>query len=208
LKDTIPRSNKLGPQSFTTMTSRSDLKKIEDIELITLAIAGNVQAFGEIYERHATAIYRYLYAHLSNVEDAEDLTEDVFLKVWRALPDYRDREYPFQAFLFRVARNSLIDHYRKAERSTNQVSIDTILVQDHQPGPFDQMMTKIEHAELQRLLGQLREDYRMVLVLRFLSDLSPEEAAGVMSRSAGAVRVLQHRALAALRELMDKEKVE
>jgi RNA polymerase sigma-70 factor (ECF subfamily) len=183
----------------------SNWQDVDDIQLIAIAQGGDADAFGELYERYATRVFRFLFAHLSNRMDAEDLVGDVFLRVWRALPNYQEQGVPFLAFLFRIARNALIDHYRKAGKSKQDVSIEDITIEDGDPGPGDTVITNLEHEQLRQTLGQLREDYRTVLVLRFLSELSPDETAEVMDRSAGAVRVLQHRALAALRKLMDEK---
>jgi RNA polymerase sigma-70 factor (ECF subfamily) len=84
-----------------------------------------------------------------------------------------------------------------------QVSIDNLSLHDHNPSPSETAILSFEREELHLTLEQLREDYRTVLVLRFLSELSPEETSQVMGRSPGAVRVLQHRALAALRTMLD-----
>ena len=181
----------------------SNWQEVDDIQLIKIAQEGNAEAFGELYERYASRVFRFLYAHMDNRLDAEDLVGDVFLRVWRSLPNYQEQGVPFLAFLFRIARNALIDHYRRASKSKQNVSIEDITLRDSGPGTGDKVVANLEHEEIKQTLGQLREDYRTVLVLRFLSELSPEETANVMDRSAGAVRVLQHRALAALRKLME-----
>jgi len=175
---------------------------VEDSQLIRSAQDGNAEAFGELYRRHAEAIFRFLASRLSDPMDAEDLTEDVFLRVWRSLPSYNDQGVPFLAYLFRVARNALIDHYRRHDKFKGQVSIDDIPLRDKSQGPRESVSAALERQEIHHTLDQLRKDYRNVLVLRFLVELSPAETAEVMERSPGAVRVLQHRALAALRELI------
>jgi RNA polymerase sigma-70 factor (ECF subfamily) len=181
----------------------SNYPTVEDTQLLQLSRQGDAEAFGRLYELYADRVFRFLFAHVDNRFDAEDLTEDVFLRVWRSLPNYREQGVPFLAFLFRIARNALIDHYRRSNPVKGQVSIEDISLQDHNPGPSESAVFSFEREELRLTLEQLREDYRTVLVLRFLSELSPEETAQVMGRSPGAVRVLQHRALAALRSMLD-----
>src|SRR5512137_2880149 len=88
-----------------------------DRELIKKAQHGDQHAFGELYECHAPVIFRYLFAHLDSRMDAEDLTGEVFLKAWQSLPKYNEHGVPFQAFLFRIARNVLVDLYRKSSRA-------------------------------------------------------------------------------------------
>ncbi|GAB4481785.1 MAG: hypothetical protein Kow0088_24290 [Anaerolineales bacterium] len=180
-------------------------QKLDDLDLIASAQKGNTEAFAEIYDRYSEAIYRYLYAHLSHEQDAEDLTADVFLNLWRALPTYRPhKKVPFYVFLYRIARNRLIDYYRRQKIREVEVESadpnDEYIPSDSSPS----MIAGMGISDLHHYLLKLPADYRTILVLRFLNDLSYEETAQVMDRSYGAVRVLQHRALAALRDLMER----
>ncbi len=183
-----------------------DWQNVDDNQLIQFARQGDVQAYGEIYNRYVVKVYRYYLAHLDNAHDAEDLTEEVFFRVWRALPGYQEKGIPFYALLFQVARNGLIDFYRRSVQTKQLVSIDDVSIADKGTDPGEIVLKNFRHKELRQAMKGLREDYRTVLALRFLSGLSPEETAKAMGRSQGAVRVLQHRALAALRELLDGNK--
>ncbi len=173
-----------------------------DSELVKLAQEGDSDAFGQLYDRYSPAVFRFIYAHVDDRLDAEDLTEDVFVRVWRSLPGYRQQGIPFVAYVFRIARNRLIDYYRRSKHNKQNVPLEETLVGDEHPDPSQVVSDGIVHQEIQNLLLELREDYRTVLTLRFMGDLSPDETAEVMGRTSGAVRVLQHRALAALRKLM------
>ncbi len=176
-------------------------RPFDDEQVIKQVKNGDAEAYGMLYEQYAEVIFRYVYSHLDNRLDAEDLTEEIFLRAWRALPKYDERGLPFSAFLFRIARNSLIDYYR--QRKVVQ-SIEDIEVQSKEAGPEEAVDVRIEDRNLRETIAKLREDYRNVLIFRFLSGLSPEETAQVMQRSVGAVRVLQHRALSALKDLMER----
>ena len=178
----------------------------EDALLIQKAKEGDADAFGELYERYADSVFRFIYSQTSNRLDAEDITAEVFLRAWRSLSRYKEQGYSFSAYLFRIARNVLIDSRRKrqpaAEISEDEiVNLPDVMI----PEPSAMLSAKIQHRELVTVLEQLREDYRTVLVLRFLNELSPEETSHVMGRSVGAVRVLQHRALSALRRLIPSQ---
>jgi RNA polymerase sigma-70 factor, ECF subfamily len=177
------------------------VRQFDDEQVIKQVKNGDAEAFGLLYEQYAEVIFRYIYSHLENRLDAEDLTEEIFIRAWRALPKYDERGLPFSAFLFRIARNSLIDYYRQRKAVT---SIEDMELQSREAGPEDAVDVKIENHDLRKTIAELREDYRNVLVFRFLSGLSPEETAAVMQRSVGAVRVLQHRALSALKELLER----
>lgn len=174
----------------------------DDVQILRKAQDGDTEAYGELYDRYAKVIFRFLYAHLNDRLDAEDLTEEVFLRVWRSLPNFREQGVPFVAYLYHVARNVMIDHHRRSKRSGQVVSIEDGQLASPHMSPAEVATNNLEHQELRKVLVQLREDYRDVLVLRFLSELSPEETALAMERSVGAVRVLQHRALAAMRKLL------
>ena len=182
-----------------------DWHDFDDDQLIKQAKEGQAEAFGELYERHINAVYRFLYARLDSSQDAEDFAEDVFWKAWNSLSSYNERGVPFLAFLLIVARNVLIDHYRRNGRSPQQVALEDIQISDHTPDPGELADANLNHQELRRALSELRDEYQEVLVLRFLNEMSPKETAKVMKRSTGAVRVLQHRALAALRKSLDEK---
>ena len=173
----------------------------KDHELIKQAQRGDTHAFGDLYEIHAPVIYRYLFAHLDNSMDAEDLTGEVFLKAWQSLPKYNEHGVPFRAFLFRVAHNILVDHYRQNERfePKSQDDMDEYMQEDCEE-PVDLISNQMDHQHILNVLSKLSMDYQSVLTLRFIGELSPEETAQVMNRSVGAIRVLQHRALGALRD--------
>jgi RNA polymerase sigma-70 factor, ECF subfamily len=179
-------------------------KLYSDHELIKKAQKGDPNAFGDLYESHAPAIFRYLFSHLDNQMDAEDLTGEVFLKAWRSLPKYTERGVPFLAFLFRIARNILVDHYRKNNHleTKDPEEMDEYAAEGISE-PIEVVGSNIEHQKILRVLHRLRPDYQSVLTLRFISDLSPEETAQVLNRSVGAIRVLQHRALVVLRKELD-----
>jgi RNA polymerase sigma-70 factor (ECF subfamily) len=182
------------------------IQEFDDSLLIRKAKKGETEAFGDLYERYAEAVFRFVYSQTVNRFDAEDITADVFLRAWNSLPRYEERGYSFSAYLFRIARNVMIDRSRK-QKPVSEIPDDELL---NEPGqllsePSAMMAAKIQHHEIVKFLSQLREDYRTVLILRFFNDLSTEETSAAMGRSKGAVRVLQHRALSALRQLLPEQ---
>ncbi len=175
----------------------------DDENLVRRAVEGDVEAFGDLYEHYLPEIYRYVFYRVGERQEAEDLTETVFLNVWQALPRFRVGEVSFRSWLYRVAHNLLVDHYR-----TTKPTIDLaqeMPLQDPSPSPEQQVMDLERQSQIARWLAQLPPDYQQVLTLRFVNGLSHAQAAEVMGRTEGAVRVLQHRALRALRRLRLKE---
>ncbi len=178
----------------------SHSKEADESQLIERAKAGDADAFGDLYARHLHAIFRFFYSRLDNTQDAEDLTEETFIRIWRSLPRFEDQGVPFLAYSFQIARNLLIDHYRRYGNSKTVAGYKDDLILKPQPDASEAALRNIEHEQVRQALEKLKEDHQTVLVSRFLSDLSTEEVAQLMGRSPGAVRVLQHRALAALRK--------
>lgn len=177
----------------------------DELPLLRQAQKGDKLAFGELYEFYAPLVYRFFASHTDDNLDAEDLTEDVFIKLWKALPGYRERGVPFAGYLFRIARNTLTDHYRNSNHRNNTLPIEESRIQDPHADPAHIVAQGQERQNLREVMAQLRPDYQLVLSTRFISGLSPDEIAIVMGRSPGAVRVLQHRALSALRKLLSAQ---
>lgn len=179
-------------------------EKTTDSDLIARARNGDVEAFGELYQRYFDPIFRYLRLRVDQEADAEDLAETVFLRARAALHRYRERGWPFSAFLYQVARNALADHYRKKRPETD-------LEQAERLGTAVRGLDEdLEMAERVRMVQQvmtgLPADYQEVIRLRILLGLPTDTAAQWMGRSEGAVRILLYRALAALRmRLSDAE---
>lgn len=177
-------------------------ERIEEARLIEAARQGDTNAFGQLYESLAPSIFRFFYSRMENRLDAEDLTEEVFLRAWKFLPRYREQGAPFSAFLFRVANNLLLDYYRQAKREGVAAQFDHDEFAAMQADPDEMTASNLQSKEIRKALGKLQENYRTVLSLRFLSELSVEETAHIIQKSPEAVRVMQHRALAALQKLL------
>jgi RNA polymerase sigma-70 factor, ECF subfamily len=170
--------------------------------LIQRAQCGEAEAFGELYEQHLAAIYRYVFYRVGQVAEAEDLTELVFLKAWQALGQYRRRDVPFSAWLYRIAHNVVIDRYR-SHRDMVPLDDQTDL---HDPAAgLEEWIIGLEMSEvLAQAIAQLPPDHQQVLVLRFINGLNHTETSRVLGRSEEAVRVLQHRALNELRAILNR----
>jgi RNA polymerase sigma-70 factor (ECF subfamily) len=175
---------------------------LPDAQLIKQAQAGEVNAFGELYRRYLTQIYRYIRSRVSTDRDAEDLAEAVFLNAFQGLKMYRERGAPFGAYLYRVARNLIVDHYRGSRRSepldeqggqlTSGENAERVVVQSE------------SLREIREALLRLPEAYQEVIRLRVLLEMSTGEVGRWMGKNTSNVRVLLHRALKALRKELDQ----
>ncbi len=161
------------------------------------------EALGELYDQYAPRIYAYVYRRVSDAQLAEDLTGDVFVRVMRAIQSERFWSASFQAWLYRIAHNLVIDHYRRRPATTD-LELDERLVATQGNLAFD-VAERLSHGNLYTAISRLTPDQQQVLALRFGEGMTAKEAAQVMDKSTGAVEALQHRALAALRRVLDKE---
>jgi RNA polymerase sigma-70 factor, ECF subfamily len=136
------------------------------------------------------------------LQTAEDVAQDVLLALCGALPRYRAGEKPVMAFVFGIASNKVVDAFRMAGRDRSDPTEGMPDEADIGPGPESRAVLAAQVAELRTLLEQIPENYREVLVLRVALHYSAEETARIMGSSAGAIRVMQHRAMTKLRKLI------
>jgi RNA polymerase sigma-70 factor (ECF subfamily) len=175
----------------------------DDSSLVARAKRGDVDAYGELYRRYADSIYRYALSRSLPPADAEDVVSTVFLKAYQSLPGYRERGWPFSAYLYRIARNSLVDLYRMERRTATGDQEE--MRSEAGGGMDDPVVRRAELHELERAMAGLPEDYQEVIRLRLLLELPTADVARWMGRKEGAVRVLLHRALKALRSKMVRD---
>ena len=171
-------------------------------DLVRLAQQGDAAAFGALYEQYAPAVARYLRHRLGGPEEAvEDLTAEVFVKVYQKLGRYEERGLPFSAWLYRIAHNQLVDHLRMLPRLPAQSIDDAGEVPEH--GARRGFGQVLDRQVLDPALSRLTDDQRRVIQLRFLQRLSLADTAAQLGRSEEAVKKLQARGLATLRRLLE-----
>ncbi len=165
--------------------------------LVARAREGDDVAFTSLYDAFAPRVLRFLRSRLDGPELAEDLLQRVFLKMIEELPHYEDRGLPFAAWLFRVARNAVIDVHRTAHPHLQLEVLAERPADTGDPATLAEIMA--DREAVRRAIDCLPAPQRDVLQCRFFADLTPGETAAVLGRSEGSVRVIQHRAIAALR---------
>ena len=175
----------------------------DEAALVAQAIQGDERAFTGLYDQYYDRIYRHLYYRVGRAEDAEDLTQQVFLQAWRALGRYRQGVTPFVAWLFTIAHNTVISFYR---RNKGIFSVESDLADRASPdGVEEPTETRLEHERARRAMARLKPEQQLVLSMRFLENLEFRDISIVIGKSEGNVRVIQHRALHELRRLMESE---
>ena len=156
------------------------------------------EAFGALYERHVDSIYRYLQLRVGPA-DAADLTQQVFLKAFRSLPQYKSRGLPFLAWLFRIARNLATDHHRSSKQSPGELLPD--IVDATNLASPEEAALQIERLRyLRSLLRDIGADKRELLAMRFAGGLTSREIAAVMGKSEAAIKKQLTRIIHTLKE--------
>ncbi len=171
---------------------------------IERAKAGEPQALGAVYDWYLPRVYRYVLSRVGNVTEAEDLTEDVFLRMLGAIGDYKKTGVPFSAWLFRIARNHLISHYRKNGVRKGQEVLDERMA-DSRQDPAAIVETQMMIGEVAEAVQNLPEAQRDVIALRFAGGLSIAETAQVLGKRQGNVKTLQHKAVLKLQKMLRTE---
>jgi RNA polymerase sigma-70 factor (ECF subfamily) len=176
----------------TTLTTK------QAAELVAQAQQGDQLAFATLYEQYRPLVYRFLRRRLDGADETvEDLTEDVFVKLYEKLDRYVERGLPFTAWLYRIAHNRLVDYVRTLPRQATQ-PLDVVAdVPEHQTG--SEYRSVLDRQTLEPALARLTAEQRQAVELRFLQGMSVAETAAKMGRSEEAVKKLQARALANLR---------
>ncbi len=170
-------------------------------ELVGRAQQGDQQAFAELYEQYSPLVYRFLRRRLDGSDETvEDLTEDVFVKIYEKLDRYVERGLPFTAWLYRIAHNHLIDYLRALPR-TSASSLDEVADVAERETTSDYTRV-LDQQSLEPAMARLTPEQRQAVELRFLQGMSVAETARAMGRSDEAVKKLQARALANLRRYL------
>jgi len=172
-------------------------------ELVERAQDGDRDALEELYLLHFDRIYGYLHVSVGNRYDAEDLTTQTFLKMLESIGKFRWQSAPFSAWLFRIAHNLAMDHFRASKRWQPEEEV---------PEPEPDEATSAETGGLEslgrksllRLIEELSHEQQQVLMLKFVFNFGNAEAASILGKTQGAVKSLQHRALVSLQKQLQQ----
>ena len=171
--------------------------------LVERAQRGDEEALEQLYLLHFDRIFSYLHMSVGNRHDAEDLTTQVFVKMLESIGKFRWRSAPFSAWLFRIAHNLAMDHFRANKRWQPEEEVP-------EPDPGDgsaaeeEALEAIGRQSMLELIEKLSHEQQQVLTLKFVFNFSNAEAATILDKTEGAIKSLQHRALASLQRQLDK----
>lgn len=167
---------------------------------------GDTGAFASLYDYYVERIYRFVFLKVPTIQDAEDITAEAFLKLWHAIREGKPIEN-LQALLYQIARNGVADFYRKRGVPTEAIEDAEMIVADRTDLTLEEKMAlKSDMVAVESAIRQLKDAYREVVTLHFLNELSLREIAKIVEKKPGTVRVLLHRGLKILREIVTETK--
>jgi RNA polymerase sigma-70 factor (ECF subfamily) len=175
-----------------------------DEVLIERAARGDREAFSSLYDKYVDKIYRHVYYKVTNQADAEDITQEVFVRAWRAIPRYRKGQALFISWLLVIARNLITDFYRSRKKQT-------ILEEENMPSVAEENTEAtveriFSRSELKKAISRLPGTQRTVIEMHFIDGFSYAEISRTLGKTEGAVRVIQFRALVELRKTIRRDK--
>jgi len=190
-----------GPTPTTPLNQRASSKQLR--RLVEQAQQGDRDALEELYLLHFDRIYSYLHMSVGNRHDAEDLTTQVFVKMLESIGKFRWRSAPFSAWLFRIAHNLAMDHFRANRRWQPEEEVP-----EPDPGEGsaaeEEAFESIGRQSMLQLIEKLSREQQQVLTLKFVFNFSNSDAATILDKTDGAIKSLQHRALASLQRQLER----
>lgn len=178
------------------------------VELMARAQAGDVDAFGEIYDRYVGLVYRYVFYRVGSQQLAEDLTSETFLRALRRIGSFTWQGRDVGAWFVTIARNLVTDHYKSSRYRLEITTHDLLSTAGDSPSqgtPEDTVLASLTNSTLLAAVKRLGPEQQECIVLRFLQGLSVSETAQVMSKNEGAIKALQYRAVRSLSRLLPSE---
>ena len=184
---------------FSTPTHES-----EDY-LVQQAIKRDRVAFTALYERCVDRVYRHVYYRVSSHADAEDITQEAFVKAWKSIDKYKRTGAPFVTWIITIAGNLVIDHYRKQAKVIVTDEIYEVKPAEQVQDPAREAEVNFDNAIIKAAILKLKGDKQKVILMHFIDGLTYEEIAKTLKKSGGAFRVIQYRALGELRSLLKRD---
>ena len=179
----------------------------EEQSLIRRAQQRDPVALTQLYEENFDRIYRYIVLKIGDRTEAEDMTQQVFLNALQSISSYKWKGMPFTSWLYRIAHNQVVDYFRKKSKHATVPLDESLPIPAVDGDPKYEVERKMEIETIAMVTKKLTQSQQEVISLRFASELSIAEVAGVMGKSEGAVKALQHSAIAALRKVLAPEAV-
>jgi RNA polymerase sigma-70 factor (ECF subfamily) len=193
----------MGDEPMTAAAKPAREQQANVRALVERAQQGNRDALEELYLIHFDRIYSYLHMSVGNRHDAEDLTTQTFLKMLESIGKFKFQAAPFSAWLFRIAHNLAMDHFRAARRWQPEEEVPEP-PGDEEPSAEAQALQSIGRQSMLELIEGLSPEQQQVLTLKFVFNFPNAEVATILEKTEGAIKSLQHRALVSLQKQITK----
>ncbi|MDP3993804.1 MAG: sigma-70 family RNA polymerase sigma factor [Candidatus Doudnabacteria bacterium] len=171
-------------------------------ELVSKAAKGDSVAFGQIYELYFEKVYRFIYYRTNHRQTAEDLVADTFVRVWNKISAIEDSA-SFNGWIYQIARNLLIDYYRSRKIDVDISTLENVL--EYEDNIVDRANLSFQQKKFFAVLGELTSDEQLVIKLKFFDEFDNREIGEMLGKTEGAIRVIQHRAISELKELLNED---
>ncbi|MFC1911026.1 RNA polymerase sigma factor, partial [Chloroflexota bacterium] len=156
-----------------------------------------------LYDMHIDRIYRHVYYRVNSTEDAEDITQQVFIRAWQAIGRFKKTSSPFAAWLMTISHNLIVDYYRSRKDEKSLDSEQLVIESPENPEKMAEMA--INQQQIRKVIARLPGDQQQAILMSFIEGFSYGEIAGALGKSEGALRVIIHRALKKMRQLLEAE---
>lgn len=171
--------------------------------ILERAQRGDTDAFEDIYDFYVPRIFRFVFLKLGNRENAEDITSETFIRFWSYIRKEKVTGESAEPILYKIARNLIIDFYRKKEIITQEIDTEVAgRLADEKNDFIANMLNREQVREMMEMLKEIKDEYQEIIILRFVEEFDIEEIANITGKSKGSVRVLSHRALKSLEKVM------
>lgn len=170
--------------------------------LIQKASSGDESAFAVVYDIYFEKIYRFVYYRVSHKETAEDLVSEVFIKAWDKITEIK-KSHSFNGWIYQIARNLVIDHYRSRKISVDIETLENVL--EYEDNIVDKANLSFNQQHFLEALKKLSGEKQIIIKLKYLDELNNSEMADILDKPEGTIRVIQHRAVKELKEIIDQK---
>lgn len=171
--------------------------------LVKRACKGDEIAFGRIYDLYFDKVYRFVYFRVNHREAAQDLVSEVFIKAWDKMSRIQEVA-AFNAWIFQIARNLVIDYYRSRKPNIDLALLENVL--EYEDNMVDRANLSFQQKAFLDRLKHLTNEQQLVIKMKFLEELDNADIARILGKTEGAIRVIQHRAIAELKKLINDNK--
>ena len=171
--------------------------------LIEKAASGDELAFGQIYDLYFDKIYRFVFFRVNHRETAEDLVSDTFIRAWNKITEVKKLD-SFNGWIYQIARNLVIDHYRSSKIVVDIETLENVL--EYEDNVIDQTDLGFSKLHFLKAVKELSEDQQIIIKLKFIDELENGEIAQILEKPEGTIRVIQHRAITELKNILDDER--